>query len=422
MTSALDLAERRLGPNVLIVGSTNKGDHVEIEIESDLRKLKSIPQPNREQNITKQNFSEHLKTKMSQQNNVGKTETNSNIIDKNMSQPKSSEKNNTSSTGSSLDYISRLPKEISHLDVETNEMRITIDAIQQDIADLKALATSVIISDRLASDVVREEFLSLRLRELGFSPNLLSEVLGASDKKESLTLFCNLLARRVAAHDSFSTSEKKITLVAGASGSGKTTLVAKISADLKMAGKKIGILDTDRNHVAAGDSLRSFGRMLDVDVLGIKTDQLPSLDRLLERYDHLVIDMPSSLLTAKKLCSIFETQLDKHDIKAILATSCSTSPALFDATLDALNLMEPDIALTKLDEAPIEFRLIDRIALYNKKIVLVAGGTDITEVPEIASQPFLAQYLMNEIHHSLKIQQPFIENSEINQTGSVQSR
>ena len=34
-----------------------------------------------------------------------------------------------------------------------------VDSIKQDIADLKALATSVIISDRLASESVREEFL-----------------------------------------------------------------------------------------------------------------------------------------------------------------------------------------------------------------------------------------------------------------------
>ena len=381
MASALELAEKRLGSDVLIVKSSDHGGHVEIEVEKS----------NSEDKHQTKNFNDHLRY------NMGTIE-NSGVGDKTTAQDFLTEHNTKKilSTNTTMDE--------SEIGISQNSINLenTVDSIKQDIADLKALATSVIISDRLASESVREEFLCLRLREIGFSPKLLFKLLGGNEKKQSLTLFSNMLAKHISVPDGFQLGEKRIIVVSGASGAGKTTLVAKIAAGLKMQGKNISLIDTDKGHVAAGDSLRCFGRMLDVDVLGINTDNLPSLSNLLDRYDNLVIDMPSSLSMTKQLSSLFSQPNVINDVEAYLATSCSASPGLFSKTMEAMRSLTPKIALTKLDEGPVEFRLIDRLAEENNFIAMFAGGIDITSIPEICTKPSLAQYLLNEINSTIK--------------------
>jgi len=391
MTSALDLAERKLGSDVLIIKSSDLGGHVEIEVE------RGKPQ----KDLKIKNFDTHLKSNMQLNKNIGLQDeitTEKFLMENNDKEESLINKNNTSS---SIKH-----NEDKYLDIES-----TFDVIKQDIADLKALATSVIISDRLASNTVREEFLCLRLREIGFSPKLLFNLLGGNSKKQSLTLFSNMLANQISVENDFKLGNKRIIVVSGASGVGKTTLVAKIAASIKMQGKKLSLIDTDKGHVAAGDSLRCFGRMLDVDVLGINTDNLPSLNELLTRYDNLVIDMPSSLNMSKQLANLFAQPGIKNNVESYLATSCSASPGLFASTMDAIKVLDPKIALTKLDEGPIEFRLINHLASEKNIIAMFAGGIDITTIPEICTKPSLAQYLLNELHSTLNWNESNLDNT-----------
>ena len=398
MASALELAERKLGADVLIVKSSDLGGHVEIEVERG--------KPIKDKKI--KNFDSHLKSNMKLSNDKeynNEVTTQTFLTEKNIETEVLKNKDNV--------HINSY-NENKYLDLES-----TVDSIKQDIADLKALATSVIISDRLASDSVREEFLCLRLREIGFSPKLLFKLLGGSSKKQSLTLFSNMLANQISVANDFKLGKKRIIVVSGASGAGKTTLVAKIAASIKIQGKKLSLIDTDKGHVAAGDSLRCFGRMLDVDVLGINTDNLPSLNELLTRYDNLVIDMPSSLNMSKQLASLFAQPGIRDNVESYLATSCSASPGLFDSTMEAIKVLDPKIALTKLDEGPIEFRLMDRLATNNNLIAMFAGGIDITSIPEICTKPSLAQYLLNELRSTLNWNESNIDktNSKTSLTG-----
>lgn len=390
MASALELAERKLGADVLIVKSSDLGGHVEIEVERG--------KPQKDKKI--KNFDSHLKSNMKLSHDKG---YNNEVT----TQTFLTEKNIETETLKNEDDIHISPhNESKYLDLES-----TVDSIKQDIADLKALATSVIISDRLASDSVREEFLCLRLREIGFSPKLLFKLLGGNAKKQSLTLFSNMLANQISVANDFKLGKKRIIVVSGASGAGKTTLVAKIAASIKIQGKKLSLIDTDKGHVAAGDSLRCFGRMLDVDVLGINTDNLPSLNELLTRYDNLLIDMPSSLNMSKQLADLFAQPGIKDNVESYLATSCSASPGLFDNTMEAIKVLNPKIALTKLDEGPIEFRLMDRLATNDNLIAMFAGGIDITSIPEICTKPSLAQYLLNELHSTLNWNESSIDKT-----------
>ena len=390
MASALELAERKLGTDVLIVKSSDLGGHVEIEVECG--------KPQKDKKI--KNFDSHLKSNMKLSHDKG---YNNEVT----TQTFLTEKNIETEILKNEDGIHISPhNESKYLDLES-----TVDSIKQDIADLKALATSVIISDRLASDSVREEFLCLRLREIGFSPKLLFKLLGGNAKKQSLTLFSNMLANQISVANDFKLGKKRIIVVSGASGAGKTTLVAKIAASIKIQGKKLSLIDTDKGHVAAGDSLRCFGRMLDVDVLGINTDNLPSLNELLTRYDNLLIDMPSSLNMSKQLADLFAQPGIKDNVESYLATSCSASPGLFDNTMEAIKVLNPKIALTKLDEGPIEFRLMDRLATNDNLIAMFAGGIDITSIPEICTKPSLAQYLLNELHSTLNWNESSIDKT-----------
>jgi len=389
MASALELAEKRLGPDVLIIKSSDHGGHVEVEVEKNDTKV----------NHQLENFDDYMKLNMTSKEDH---KLESNLTAQTFLMEHNSKKNELKNITLKEDK-----KKIGeYIEKNTNQNNIdlenAVESIKQDIADLKALATSVIISDRLASDSVREEFLCLRLREIGFSPKLLFKLLGGNEKKQSLTLFSNMLAKHISIHDGFQLGSKRIIVVSGASGAGKTTLVAKIAAGLKMQGKNISLIDTDKGHVAAGDSLRCFGRMLDVDVLGINTDNLPSLSILLERYDNLVIDMPSSLDMTKQLSNLFSQPKVINDVESYLATSCSASPGLFSKTMEAMSPLNPKIALTKLDEGPVEFRLIDHLAEQDKLIAMFAGGTDITEIPQICTKPSLAQYLLNELNSTIR--------------------
>ncbi|MEE2705056.1 MAG: hypothetical protein VX397_02950 [Pseudomonadota bacterium] len=389
MASALELAEKKLGPDVLIVKSSDHGGHVEIEIEKN--------DTNRNHQV--RSFNEHMKYNMASKEDQ---KVGSNVTAQDFLMEHNAKKNESKNI-----ILNEDTKKINgFVENNTNQNNIdledAVESIKQDIADLKALATSVIISDRLASESVREEFLCLRLREVGFSPKLLFKLLGGNEKKQSLTLFSNMLAKHISINDGFQLGSKRIIIVSGASGAGKTTLVAKIAAGLKMQGKNISLIDTDKGHVAAGDSLRCFGRMLDVDVLGINTENLPSLSNLLERYDNLVIDMPSSLGMTKQLSNLFSQPKVINDVESYLATSCSASPGLFSKTMEAMSPLNPKIALTKLDEGPVEFRLIDHLAENNNLIAMFAGGIDITEIPQICTKPSLAQYLLNELNSSIR--------------------
>ena len=122
---------------------------------------------------------------------------------------------------------------------------------------------------------------------------------------------------------------------------------------------------------------------------------------------------------SKQLASLFAQPGIRDNVESYLATSCSASPGLFDSTMEAIKVLDPKIALTKLDEGPIEFRLMDRLATNNNLIAMFAGGIDITSIPEICTKPSLAQYLLNELRSTLNWNESNIDktNSKTSLTG-----
>lgn len=228
-----------------------------------------------------------------------------------------------------------------------------------------------------------------RLREHGASKKLRERILQGivqADSSESHPL--DLAAVEVGAAFEvaslpFQKGETTVLAVLGSNGVGKTTTLAKLSARLVRAGRKVALATLDTDRVGASAQIASFGKSIGVPAIAVQDPVRFGASLAApgaQRYDVVLLDgsgdVPSDVAAVQ---GIIESANAPHIRVVTLATlSASAAPAALTAVTAALEPLRPVGAIiTKVDETAEPVPVLELAASQGLPIAFLTNGPDL---------------------------------------------
>ena len=185
-----------------------------------------------------------------------------------------------------------------------------------------------------------------------------------------------------------------ILFVVGASGSGKTTLAAKFAALLRETREErtVSLVSLEDAQTPQIDLLSSLARLINVPTNRWMVDQL---DRWSPPRDGetLVVDLACSQKELAELWPDVQAKFENYHCHVVLALGSGLSnDRIFDA-LEAVEVLKPEIVLTKLDEFECALPELCTIVEQNARIGWLAGTRSLVGNLAQATSAIMEQYL-----------------------------
>ncbi len=247
-----------------------------------------------------------------------------------------------------------------------------LEAIERSVREMRAMLGS--------------EMMLSGLKTAGASPALISVFLAQSGALASVDpdrRFAKFLAdRMVHKAPPQLTGGPRVVLTLGPSGSGKTTLLAQMAARARMESpeEKLTFVNADSSRFGAAEQLRAYGRILDVPVIDVEhPSELAKLTKNSGQRLSLFIDMPSQLHENSALLDILERH--REDLPNMTSVGAIASNLSTDA-IDRILTRYPNLdalALTKLDEAPLNLSTFSLLSLRGPGIAYLASTSHLVK-------------------------------------------
>ena len=208
--SAMEEVVKKLGPDALIVSTSKRGNKVEIEATNSFSKQQN-------KNDIGDNFSDILHSKIDflrekQRNRIYN---------------KTSDDYDTGNTGTNL--------------VNQNQSS-EMAKVREQIKDLQNMLSGMVITDEKGLNEQTGNSVSLKLRQLEFTPEIVSSLKPAYDGlniDRGLAAFIKAFANKIACEEIQDIFKSQVIFIVGPSGSGKTTLSAKLAARIMEDNKQM---------------------------------------------------------------------------------------------------------------------------------------------------------------------------------------
>ncbi len=247
-----------------------------------------------------------------------------------------------------------------------------LDAIERSVREMRAMLGS--------------EMMLSGLKTAGASPALISVFLAQSGALASVDpdrRFAKFLAdRMVHKAPPQLTGGPRVVLTLGPSGSGKTTLLAQMAARARMESpdEKLTFVNADASRFGAAEQLRAYGRILDVPVIDVEhPSELAKLTKNSGQRLSLFIDMPSQPHENSALLDILERHREElPNMTSVGAIASNLSTDAIDRILTRYPNLDA-LALTKLDEAPLNLSTFSLLSLRGPGIAYLASTSHLVK-------------------------------------------
>ena len=255
------------------------------------------------------------------------------------------------------------------------------------LADYKNISKNLIFSN------------FLKLKEIGFSNNILEKYYENPENQESFQVSKFKFFRRVAEAITSPFPERifnsKLILVTGPSGSGKTTIAAKIASSIvdKFGRNNIVLAELCRNSNTATEDLKSFARLLNIPITNRLQNGDLSDTMILNDNAKIVVDLAGNIEVGNKVIEELESRHGDKSICSILCLQSGSSPEMIDATLNKVKAQRPIIALTKSDECNISAATLSHLAIKKGKVGLVSGTKSIVDSLLFTNSNILTKFM-----------------------------
>ena len=235
--SAMEEVVRKLGPDALIVSTSKRGNKVEIEATNSFSRQQK-------KNDIGDNFSDVLHSKIDflrekQRNRI---------------YSRTSNEYDASNSGNSL--------------INQNQSSEMVK-LQGQIKHLQNMLSGMVITDEKGLNEKTGNSISLKLRQLEFSPEIVSALKPAYDGlslDRGLSAFVRAFADRIACDEIQDIFKSQVIFVIGPSGAGKTTLSAKLAARIMEENKQVKptLVSTESQVVNRRDDLAYYSKLLNI--------------------------------------------------------------------------------------------------------------------------------------------------------------
>ncbi len=364
-SSAMEKVITELGEDCVILSTKKKNGMIEMTASNQMKYKSAV-----KKRYDKEKFSNIYSLKS------GKLKMNKENI-------KKAEQVNSISRRINLETINKIIKK------ETSSLLLKLDKKLENIylTDYKNVTKNVIFS------------YYLKLKEIGFSSEILDKYHENLDKEESFEVSKYKLYRKLsevlAAPYPERVFNSKLIMVTGPSGSGKTAMAAKIASTIvdKYGRNNIVLAELCRNSNTATENLKSYARLLNIPITNSLQNGDLSDTMILNDNARIVVDLAGNIETGNKVIEELEERHGDKNICSILCIQSGSSPDMIESTLKKIKAQRPIIALTKSDECNISAATLSCLASKKAKIGLVSGTKSIVDSLLFTDANILAKFM-----------------------------
>jgi len=283
-----------------------------------------------------------------------------------------------------------------------------IQSLQSQMSQIQKMLSGLFITDL---DGVNQDLSSnsrVILQQAGFSSQVLNDFKTAylgKTFRNGCHQFLSDISSHLTYHDSESLLSKKFIFITGQSGTGRTTMVGKLTASLKEAlpNKSVITAEMITSGQQRSSRLQDFCRLLNSQVYTIGVDTSASDFNEIKSNEVMIVDMAMPVSNATEKLTEILPSVGPENVGIILTVPASTSAKMIEITLNDTKLLEPMVALTKLDECEVTTAEFSSFATINAKIGLFSASKSIADAPLFASESVLLQYLKENLDFETKI-------------------
>ena len=371
--SAMEEVVKKLGPDALIVSTSKRGNKVEIEATNSFSK-----QQNKKD--IGDNFSDVLHSKIDflrekQRNRI---------------YSRTSNEYDASNSGNSL--------------INQNQSSEMVK-LQGQIKHLQNMLSGMVITDEKGLNEKTGSSISLKLRQLEFTPEIVSSLKPAYDGlnlDRGLSAFVRAFADKIACNDIQDIFKSQVIFVIGPSGAGKTTLSAKLAARIMEQNKQVKptLVSTESQVVNRRDDLAYYSKLLNIPKLNYRIDQnCKSFTSICA--GQKIVDLSLIAEESKYLVQNVREQLGATKVTTVLCCPSGSSRQLLTSQINKYRDFQPIIAFTKIDECQLYARELCVLASKNVKVGFMTGSKTILSSLALAESNVLATHLDSYISDEL---------------------
>ena len=363
--SAMEEVVKKLGPDALIVSTSKRGNKVEIEATNSFSK-----QQNKKD--IGDNFSDVLHSKIDflrekQRNRI---------------YSRTSNEYDASNSGNSL--------------INQNQSSEMVK-LQGQIKHLQNMLSGMVITDEKGLNEKTGNSISLKLRQLEFTPEIVSSLKPAYDGlniDRGLSAFVKAFANKIACDEIQDIFKSQVIFVIGPSGAGKTTLSAKLAARIMEENKQVKptLVSTESQVVNRRDDLAYYSKLLNIPKLNYRIDQnCKSFTSICA--GQKIVDLSLIAEESKYLVQNVREQLGATKVTTVLCLPSGSSRQLLTSQINKYKDFQPIIAFTKVDECQLYAREMCVLASKNVKVGFMTGSKTILSSLALADSNVLATHL-----------------------------
>ena len=363
--SAMEEVVKKLGPDALIVSTSKRGNKVEIEATNSFSRQQK-------QKDIRDNFSDVLHSKIDflrekQRNRI---------------YSRTSNEFDASNSGNSL--------------INQNQSSEMVK-LQGQIKHLQNMLSGMVITDEKGLNEKTGNSISLKLRQLEFTPEIVSSLKPAYDGlniDRGLSAFVKAFADRIACDEIQDIFKSQVIFVIGPSGAGKTTLSAKLAARIMEENKQVKptLVSTESQVVNRRDDLAYYSKLLNIPKLNYRIDQnCKSFTSICA--GQKIVDLSLIAEESKYLVQNVREQLGATKVTTVLCLPSGSSRQLLTSQINKYKDFQPIIAFTKVDECQLYARELCVLASKNVKVGFMTGSKTILSSLALSESNVLATHL-----------------------------
>ena len=371
--SAMEEVVKKLGPDALIISTSKRGNKVEIEATNDLSNHQ------KQKDITG-NFSDVLHSKIDflrekQRNRIYN---------------KTSNDYGAGNTGTNL--------------VNQNQSS-EMAKVREQIKDLQNMLSGMVITDEKGLNEQTGNSVSLKLRKLEFTPEIVSSLKPAYDGlniDRGLAAFIKAFANKIACEEIQDIFKSQVIFIVGPSGSGKTTLSAKLAARIMEDNKQMKptLVSMESEVVNWREDLAHYSKLLNIPKINYQIEEnCKNFESICS--GQKIVDVSLITEESKYLIQNVRDQLGATKVTTILCLPSGSSKQLLTSQISKYMDFKPIIAFTKIDECQLFARELCVLANKHVKMGLITGSKTILGSVALSGPDVLARHLESYITDGL---------------------
>ncbi len=269
--------------------------------------------------------------------------------------------------------------------------------LREDIRRMSHLVEGLIITDDNGINNGLRNNPAIRLRSMGFTPRIVSELresFVAADNHTGLQNFFSSMAAKLAHPNPEKILDSEVIFVVGPSGSGRTTIAGKIIGLIRDQKINQRIMLAKMQDSSKNDrELQTLSRLLNVPYCSFSADTPLSAFTNLTDAETLVVDVNGSDSITLKTIEALDKEIGQKKLSVILTIPGSTSSSMISLLAGQYKRITPIVALTKLDECEATPTELSCFAQHGTKIGILSGTNSLVDNVMFASEHILLEYL-----------------------------